>query len=122
MIKLTFCLRRKTGMSRDAFQEYWLHTHGPLVRERAEAIGAVRYQQVHTGYDEANSGLQASRGGPEAFDGVAELWWESEESLQAHLATEEGRRASAELLEDERRFIDLEQSPLWFADEHQIVG
>ena len=122
MIKLTFCLRRKEGMSRDEFQHYWLNTHGPLVRERAEAIGAVRYQQVHTAYDEANAGLQASRGGPEAFDGVAELWWESEESLQAHLATEEGRRASAELLEDERRFIDLEQSPLWLADEHQVVG
>jgi len=122
MIKLTFCLRRKEGMSRDDFQHYWLNTHGPLVRERAAAIGAVRYQQVHTAYDEANAGLQASRGGPEAFDGVAELWWESAESLQAHLATEEGRRASAELLEDERRFIDLEQSPLWLADEHPVVG
>jgi len=25
-------------------------------------------------------------------------------------------------LEDERRFIDLSRSPLWFAEEHEIVA
>jgi len=68
-----------------------------------------------------NAGLQASRGGPEPYDGIAELWFDSADSLQAKLATEEGRRAAIELLEDERRFIDLEQSPLWFGDEHPMT-
>jgi hypothetical protein len=26
------------------------------------------------------------------------------------------------LLEDERRFIDLERSPLWIGEEHVVVG
>jgi uncharacterized protein (TIGR02118 family) len=121
MIKLTFCLRRREGMTREEFHDYWLNTHGPLVRERAEAIGAVRYLQVHTGHEELNKALQAGRGGPEPFDGTAELWFESGEALQAKLATDEGRRASIELLEDEKRFIDLERSPLWFGDEHPVV-
>lgn len=121
MIKLVFCLRRRATLSREEFQDYWRNVHGPLVRERAAAIGALRYVQVHTGYDELNAGLRASRGGPEPFDGVAELWFASAEALAAGLADEDARRASAELLDDERNFIDLENSPLWIADEHEIV-
>lgn len=122
MVKLTFCLRRAAHLSREQFQKYWLETHGPLVRERARAIGALRYVQVHTGHDEMNAALAASRGGPEPFDGVAELWFESADAIGGSLADEAGRRAARELLEDERRFIDLERSPLWLADEHPIVG
>ncbi len=122
MVKLTFCLRRLPHLSREQFQKYWLETHGPLVRERAQAIGVVRYVQLHTGYDEFNSVLRAGRGGPEAYDGVAELWFEDVDAIGSKLSTEAGRRAAAELLEDERRFIDLEKSPLWIADEHPIVG
>lgn len=121
MIKLVFCLRRRATLSRDEFQDYWRNVHGPLVRERAAALGALRYVQVHTGHDELNAGLQASRGGPEPFDGVAELWFESAEALAAGLADEDARRAATELLDDERNFIDLENSPLWIADEHEIV-
>ena len=121
MIKLVFCLRRRPELTRDAFQEYWRTTHAPLVRERAEAIGAVRYVQVHTGYDDLSAALRAGRGGPEPYDGVAELWFEDRAALEAALGTDAGRRAGAELLDDERNFIDLERSPLWFADEHEIV-
>ena len=56
------------------------------------------------------------------YDGVAELWFESVDAIGSNLSNEAGRRAAAELLEDERRFIDLENSPLWIADEHRIVG
>ncbi len=121
MIKLVFCLRRASHLSREEFQRYWRETHGPLVRERAEAIGCVRYVQVHTGHDDLNAALQASRGGPEAYDGVAELWFEDRKALEAGFSTEAGRQAGAELLEDEKKFIDLERSPLWIAEEHPVV-
>ncbi|TMA88833.1 MAG: EthD family reductase, partial [Deltaproteobacteria bacterium] len=69
-----------------------------------------------------NDALRGTRGGPEAYDGVAELWWESREALAAAIATPEGQRAGEELLDDERRFIDLARSPLWLAEEHPIVA
>jgi len=122
MVKLTFCLRRLESLSRDEFQRYWLETHGPLVRERASVLGVLRYVQLHTGYDALNPALQGGRGGPEPYDGVAELWFESPAAIGQAMATEEGRRAALEVLEDERRFIDLARSPLWLADEHVIVG
>lgn len=121
MIKLVFCLRRRPELSREEFQRYWKETHAPLVRARARAIGALRYVQVHTGYDDLNAGLQAGRGGPTAFDGVAELWFEDRASLEAALKTDAARKAGAELLADERQFIDLAQSPIFLADEYPVV-
>jgi hypothetical protein len=67
--------------------------------------------------------MAAQRGGMEPpYDGVAELWWESEETLTGALATAAGQAAGAALLEDERRFIDLPNSPLWFAHEYPQVN
>jgi len=32
MIQLIYCLRRQPQLTPAAFRDYWLHTHGPLVR------------------------------------------------------------------------------------------
>ncbi|HUP87593.1 MAG TPA: EthD domain-containing protein [Acidimicrobiales bacterium] len=109
-------------MSREEFQRYWFDVHGPLVRSYAEVLGIRRYVQVHTLADDVSAALRASRGAPEPFDGVAELWYDSLEALGAAVASEAGRAASRALLEDERRFIDHAASPLWFAEERPIVG
>jgi uncharacterized protein (TIGR02118 family) len=122
MIKVMFCVRRRPEMSREEFQRYWLEEHGPLVRERAPALGIRRYVQVHTLDSPINEAMRASRGGGEPYDGVAELWWESLAQMIAASSTEEGRKAGRELLEDEKRFIDLGSSALWVAEEHEIVS
>ncbi len=121
MIKLVYCLRRLPNLSREEFQRYWLETHGALVRERAQALRIRRYIQVHTLEGSINDALRESRDALEAYDGVAELWWESVEDFAAATASPEGRKAGEELLEDERRFIDMERSALWVAQEHAIV-
>jgi len=120
MIKLAFCLRRRAELSLGEFQRYWLDMHGPLVRQHAEALGMQRYVQLHTEDHPVNAALQAPRGGPEPFDGIAELWWESVEALVEAVSTPEGRHAAELLLADERRFIDLERSPLFVAREHEL--
>ena len=122
MIKLVFCLRRLPQLSREEFQRYWFERHAPLVRSHAATLKIRRYVQTHTDAQPLNDALQASRGGPEAYDGVAELWWDSAEALAAATATPEGQAAGAALLEDERRFIDLARSPLFLADEHVVIG
>jgi uncharacterized protein (TIGR02118 family) len=121
MVKLVFCVRRLPQLSREDFQKYWRDRHGPLVRESAAALGIRRYVQVHTLTTPVNDRLRGGRGAPEAFDGVAELWFDSVEALAAAGGTPEGRAAGKRLLEDERRFIDLARSPLWLAEEHEVV-
>ena len=82
MLKLTFCLHRLPGLSRAEFQRYWRETHAPLVRRHAAALGIERYVQVHAGYDDFSAALRAGRGGPEGYDGVAELWWKDRARLR----------------------------------------
>jgi hypothetical protein len=52
---------------------------------------------------------------------VAELWFDSVDAITAAATTEAGLTAGAALLEDERRFIDHERSPIWFAEEHDLI-
>jgi uncharacterized protein (TIGR02118 family) len=122
VVKLIFALRRRPDLSREEFQRYWLETHGPLVRSYADALKIRRYVQVHTLPDEVQTALRASRNAPEPYDGVAELWYDSLDAIADAVSTDEGREASIALLEDERRFIDHEHSPLWFSQEHEVVA
>lgn len=122
MIKLTFCLVRLPHLSREAFQDYWFNTHGPLVASVAEVLQIRRYVQLHSLPPEVSEGLRASRGAPEPYDGVAELWFDSLEAMAANGRRPEAQAAGRMLLEDERRFIDLARSPLWFGEEKVVVG
>jgi uncharacterized protein (TIGR02118 family) len=121
VIKLSFCLHRRPELSRAEFQRYWRETHGPLVAKHARALRIRRYVQVHALDAEMNAALRASRGGPEEYDGIAELWCESLDDLTAAVQSAAGAAAGRELLEDERRFIDLARSPLWLSREHAVV-
>jgi len=78
MFKIVYCVRRKPGMSVAEFQDYWLHTHGPLVRQHAAALNIRRYIQTHTVHQGLTEAMVKSRNGPEPFDGIAELWYDSE--------------------------------------------
>ena len=112
MIKLTFCLRRLPHLSRVEFQTYWRETHGPLVEKHRDALKFSTYNQVHTIDSAMGYALGNVRGAPLAFDGFAEMTWASEQDLEVAMTSTEGRAAGRELLADEKRFIDLEQSPI----------
>jgi len=122
MIKLTFCLVRLPSLTREAFQNYWYGTHAPLVAGVAEALMIRRYVQMHSLPVEASAGIRASRAAPPEFDGVAELWFDSLEAMAENGRRPEAQAAAALLLEDEKRFIDLPRSPLWWGQERVIVG
>lgn len=123
MIKLTFCLKRLPGMSREEFQAYWRERHAPLVQRHAQVLGIARYVQSHTLPEGTAHALAEPRGSAgQDYDGVAELWWTDMASFAAAGQTDEGRAAGQELLEDEARFIDLPNSPIFLVEEKQFVG
>ena len=123
MVKLMFCLRKLPSLSTGHFQEYWLNKHAPLVRTVAPVLKIRRYVQCHSCVDARLAPGIAARGGSVTpYDGVAELWWDSIEEIIAASSTSEGLAAAEKLLEDERRFIDLSQSPLFVVRESEIFG
>jgi uncharacterized protein (TIGR02118 family) len=120
-VHLVFCLRRLPALTLSEFLGYWRDTHGPLVRERAAALHIERYEQTRPLPGWPAQPVADARNAPEPYDGIASLWFSSVEEFSAGGSTPEGRRAARELLEDERRFIDLERSPIWLAEDQQVV-
>ena len=115
-------IRRRGDVAPEQFHRYWREEHGPLARRLLEPLQLRRYVQTHTLDTDLNAQLAAARGTVEAFDGVAELWWDSLDDLLAVLGSEEGQRANAALAQDEARFIDLERSSLFLAEEQVIFA
>ena len=122
MIKLTFCLTRRADFTRESFQAYWRETHAPLVASVQEVLRIRRYVQTHSLPLAASASLIQVRGGPEGYDGVAELWWDSLDDLARNASDPAALEAGRMLLEDEKRFIDLTRSPLWWGEEHDVIS
>jgi uncharacterized protein (TIGR02118 family) len=121
MVHLIFCLRRQPHLSRAEFQRYWRETHAPLVRKHAAVLGIQRYVQAHTIDPPGTQGIAAARGAPDPYDGVAELWFDLAQ-LQSLAQREAAIEAGRQLLEDERRFIDLTNSPIFITEDNPVIG
>jgi len=66
MVKMVTCIKRKPGMSIEAFQEYWRTKHADIV---LNLPGMRKYVQSHTL-------LSAYRKGEPVHDGIAEIWFD----------------------------------------------
>ncbi|KAG9240257.1 EthD domain-containing protein [Calycina marina] len=47
LIRVSVHLKRKPGISEDAFNKYWAYTHGPLATEWLLRCGIIKYTQYH---------------------------------------------------------------------------
>src|SRR5215831_11290163 len=101
MIKLMGMLRRKPGMSAQEFHHYWRNVHAPLVMGMRGFAGHVRkYVQSHA----TDAQLLPGAGGTPAFDGIAELWFDSLDDL--HKAISDPSYLG-EIHPDELKFLDF---------------
>ena len=102
-------VKRKPGVSVEAFQRHWLDVHGPL---GAAIPGMRRFVQSHTRL------AAYERGREPAWDGVGLTWFDDTDALRAATTTPEWDRAKAEY----PNF--LAPGPVTFiaTTEHVIVG
>ena len=114
------CLHRHPGMTREQFQDYWMNNHGPFFMKNAGDMRAKKYVQSHTVDTPLNEGLRTSRGMIPEYDGVAEVWFDSEEALMEGMSSPEGQQLGAALLEDEGKFIDHSKSSAFIVEEHEF--
>jgi uncharacterized protein (TIGR02118 family) len=121
MVKFVFCAKRRPDMTRSEFLDYWLNHHGPLFKRFADTYRAVRYVQSHTIDSPLNDNIKKSRGLSDEYDGVGEIWWQSEEDFLAAVNSPEGKKLRAMFIEDEARFVDLGASSAFFTIEHVLV-
>ncbi len=117
-LKCTYLLARRDGLGVEQCHRTWLRDHGPLVASTARTLDMTRYIQSHTLAPDLNAAMAASRGLAEPLDGITEVWSEPGHSFDAD--PDERRRAGEILVEDERRFVQMDRSRCFFTREHEI--
>ncbi len=120
MIKMVVEVWKKDGMSDEAFARRWLVEHGALVKKHARAMGFLRYIQSHKRPSPAIDAFGEGRGWKRPPDGLTEVWWESEETMNAAMSSAEGQAASAELAVDEQEFTEASKLSAFLATEEVI--
>ena len=86
MIKRFVILRRKPGMTVEEFRHYWTHVHGELI---AKIPGLLKYTQYHVRSERLDDT-------DDFIDGIAELWFESEEAQRQAYQSEEYKAVVAD--------------------------
>ncbi len=117
MIKFIMCITRHPDMTRAAFRDYWQNQHGPFFMQNADAMGARKYIQSHTLDSPLNPALRDSRGMQPEYDGVAEVWFDSEEALTQGMSSPQGQKLAQALHDDEQNFIDHAKSCAFIVEE-----
>jgi hypothetical protein len=120
VIKLVYCMHRRPEYTHEQFLERWHVEHAPLLTARRDVLRVKAYEQLHTTTDAFSQAVAAARGGPAPFDGLAVVTYESIADMQASLADRDARRAAREMIEDERKFIDLDRSPVFLTTVNPI--
>ena len=121
MIKFTECVRRLPRLSHEEFLDYWLNTHGPLVKGLAADLKMGRYVQSHTIDHPIHDAIQKGRGTGKPYDGIVEVWYDSREAMERSFVTAAMKAANRKLREDEANFIDWTGSAGFFTEEHVII-
>jgi EthD domain len=120
MTKLIFLMRRKPGLSIEAFNDYWLNEHPKLLKRHAAKLKVRRYVQSHFVAPEAIGGFRPEWDVSEPFDGVAEVWLDSLDVLKSSRGNPEMDVIQAEILDDEKSFVDINRSLMYISEEHEI--
>jgi len=106
MTKVIFVLHRRPDMDRDEFSRYWRDVHGPIA---AGMPGLRRYVQNYAVPDAAS--------GDPPCDGIAELWFDSEEAMRAAFASPEGAATMA----DVPNFLDPDRIGEMVVEDVEVV-
>jgi uncharacterized protein (TIGR02118 family) len=98
MIKVSFPILRKPGLTLAEFSQYWKETHGPLFKSQPEVQKYVRrYIQLHS------TGESLGQFPAAPYDGVVELWFDKMEDIAAVFGSENYKNIIAP---NEAEFID----------------
>jgi uncharacterized protein (TIGR02118 family) len=115
-LRSTTAVRRKAGLTREAFRRHWAEVHGPLAVARPDVFGITRYVQMHTPDDAETFPPAVVRGAPEPYDGLAEVY-----TTAVDADAPDSAEVRAALVADTESIIERDASPRCAGRVHVIV-
>ena len=85
MFKAMIMLTRREDLTHEQFTDWWLNDHAPLART-LPGVRRIVFNVVDAGRDEAG------------FDGVSELWFDTQADFDASYASDIGKATAADSL------------------------
>jgi uncharacterized protein (TIGR02118 family) len=108
MIKLVYCITKKSGMTDEAFFHFWKHIHGPIGARIPGLRRLVQSHRINASGDDK----------PADFDGMAELRFDDLAALLEARKSPEWKASG----EDEQNFIDESRVAYFISEEHEIIS
>ena len=97
-VKVIALLKAKAGMSLDEFKKYYLENHAPLDLKFKYLRGYTFSLALENYPDQNNDRL---------YDGIAELWWDSIEDMEADFNSPEGKDGGKDASSFTREIISI---------------
>lgn len=107
MIKLVYCIAKKTGLTDEEFFDYWENIHGPLGARIPRLRKLVQSRRLM---------VPGEKRQPD-YDGMAELWFDDFEALLTARRSPEWKAST----EDEANFIDYSKVAYFVSQEHTVM-
>lgn len=117
MTTLIVCIKRKPGLSPEAFTSYWQDLHGPLVRSCRDFTRHLRSYTQHALADR-DSPVAKLFGVSGDYDGVAVLDFRSEAAMRQAFAEP---AYLADVQPDEANFVDIENCQSFVTNPSPVV-
>ena len=115
MIKLILLAKRKAGMSREAFIDYYENQHVPLVGRLAPGQSAYRRNYVR--HDRV--AIPPDFTGELEYDVVTEVIWKDRESHARTMEKAADPEIAQQIAEDEEKFFERESMRFFVVETHE---
>lgn len=120
MVKLIVMVWRRPDFTPEQFLSRWKNEHAALVTRHSKVLRMRRYVQSHAIASRAIDSFTGGRGWGRPCDGITEIWWDSEQDLDAGFSSPEGQEASADLQRDEAIFVEMSKVTAFLSREHTV--
>ena len=115
MFKCMALLRRKDGLSRDAFVDYYETRHAPLIRRLLPGI--VEYRR---NYIDIEGAFLFPGAAPIDFHVITELWFADRAAYEAFVARAAEPEVARQIAEDEENIFDRSATRMMTVEEHGV--
>jgi uncharacterized protein (TIGR02118 family) len=109
MLKVLVLIRKKSGLGRQEFIDYYENRHVPLI---TRLLGRFFVDYRRNFID-----LDASPADPPGFDVLTEMWVQDRATLDALFTAAAEPALAAEIAADEEKFVDRSSVRIWVAEE-----
>lgn len=119
MFKFMVLIKKKPGMTRDEFIDYYENKHAPLLQRIMPPIGTYRRNYVQYDDDLRSTIGRGGEGGETPFDVITEVIFDTREQAETYMKGFWEPENHRLILEDEAKFVSGDGGTVYVVDSYE---